>query len=38
HDEKYMPAEIVNMQEAQNFCEPLDSVDADATDGAATSG
>jgi len=41
HDETYMPAEVVNMQEAQNFCEPLDAVDADATDptdGAATSG
>jgi cytochrome c-type biogenesis protein CcmE len=35
HDETYMPAEVVNMQEAQNFCDPLD---ADATDGAATSG
>jgi cytochrome c-type biogenesis protein CcmE len=38
HDETYMPAEVVNMQEAQNFCDPLDAVDADATDGAATSG
>jgi cytochrome c-type biogenesis protein CcmE len=41
HDETYMPAEVVNMQEVQNFCEPLDAVDADATDatdGAATSG
>jgi cytochrome c-type biogenesis protein CcmE len=38
HDETYMPAEVVNMQEAQNFCEPPDAVDAFATDGAATSG
>ena len=38
HDETYMPAEVVNMQEAQNFCDPLDAVDADATFGAATSG
>ncbi len=38
HDETYMPAEVVTMQEAQNFCDPLDAVDADASDGAPTSG
>lgn len=34
HDETYMPAEVENMHEQQNFCEPV----LDATDGAATSG
>ena len=34
HDETYTPAEVVNLQEAQNFCE----VDEQATDGGSTSG
>lgn len=34
HDETYMPAEVEDMHEAQNFCEPMDS----ATDGSATTG
>lgn len=42
HDETYMPAEVENMHEAQNYCEPVEagSEDAavDATDGAAISG
>lgn len=38
HDETYMPAEVVNMQEAQNFCDPLDATEVDATYGATSSG
>lgn len=34
HDETYMPAEVEDMQEAQNFCEP----EVNAADGATTSG
>lgn len=34
HDETYMPAEVENMHEQQNFCEPT----GDATDGATTTG
>ena len=34
HDETYMPAEVEDMHEAQNFCEPLDG----ATDGDTTTG
>lgn len=34
HDETYMPAEVENMHEQQNFCEPV----VNATNGAATSG
>ena len=34
HDETYTPAEVVNLQEAQNFCE----ADEQATDGGSTSG
>jgi cytochrome c-type biogenesis protein CcmE len=34
HDETYMPAEVEDMHEAQNFCEPM----TNATDGSATSG
>ncbi|MCL4128240.1 UNVERIFIED_CONTAM: hypothetical protein GTU68_020270 [Idotea baltica] len=34
HDETYMPAEVADMQEAQNFCEP----DVNATDGGTTTG
>jgi cytochrome c-type biogenesis protein CcmE len=34
HDENYMPAEVADMNEAQNFCEPLDG----ATDGQTTTG
>lgn len=34
HDETYTPAEVENMQEAQNFCVE----DVDATDGATTTG
>lgn len=32
HDETYMPAEVENMHEQQNFCDPQ----GDATDGVAT--
>lgn len=32
HDETYMPAEVEDMHEAQNFCEPMDG----ATDGETT--
>ena len=28
HDENYMPAEVANMNEAQNFCEPIETADA----------
>ncbi len=38
HDETYMPAEVENMHEQQNFCEPVEGDLSDATDGAATSG
>lgn len=42
HDETYMPAEVADMHEAQNFCEPLDPATDAASDGAtygaATSG
>lgn len=34
HDETYMPAEVENMHEQQNFCEDV----PDATPGAATGG
>ena len=34
HDETYMPAEVENMHEQQNFCEPVDG----ATGGAPTTG
>lgn len=34
HDEKYMPAEVENMHEQQNFCNPIE----DATDAATTTG
>ena len=38
HDETYMPAEVENMHEQQNYCEPVDPENADATDGAVTNG
>lgn len=38
HDETYMPAEVQDMREAQNFCEPMDGAPMDATDGSATTG
>jgi cytochrome c-type biogenesis protein CcmE len=38
HDETYMPAEVENMHEQQNFCEPTEAASTDATDGAATNG
>lgn len=34
HDETYMPAEVEDMHEAQNFCEP----EVNAADAGATSG
>lgn len=34
HDETYMPAEVENMQEQQNFCEPLN----EPTNGTTTTG
>lgn len=34
HDETYMPAEVEDMHEAQNFCKPMDG----ATDGDTTTG
>lgn len=34
HDETYMPAEVENMHEQQNFCEPVES----ATGGSPMSG
>ncbi|MDB2369002.1 cytochrome c maturation protein CcmE [Octadecabacter sp.] len=34
HDETYMPAEVENMHEQQNFCQPV----TDATDGNTTTG
>ncbi|WP_375281431.1 cytochrome c maturation protein CcmE [Pseudooctadecabacter sp.] len=34
HDETYMPAEVEDMQEAQNFCEP----EVNTADGATTTG
>ena len=38
HDETYMPAEVENMHEQQNFCEPMQDAASDATDGGATNG
>ncbi|SMX31556.1 cytochrome c maturation protein CcmE [Octadecabacter ascidiaceicola] len=38
HDETYMPAEVENMHEQQNYCEPVEEQASDATDGAVTSG
>ena len=38
HDETYMPAEVENMHEQQNFCEPVEPDMTDATDGAAING
>jgi len=38
HDENYMPAEVQNMQEQQNFCESGTDAAGNATDGAPTSG
>ena len=32
HDETYMPAEVVNMQKSQNFCDMKDLNDTDAKD------
>jgi len=37
HDETYMPAEVENMHEQQNFCNPVETSEQDATDGMATS-
>ena len=34
HDETYMPAEVENMQEQQNFCEPVN----EPANGATTTG
>ncbi|MDC0012108.1 cytochrome c maturation protein CcmE [Octadecabacter sp.] len=34
HDETYMPAEVENMQEQQNFCEPFN----EPTNGTTTTG
>jgi cytochrome c-type biogenesis protein CcmE len=36
HDENYMPAEVVNMQESQNFCDLDDATDVDVKDRANT--
>jgi len=38
HDETYMPAEVENMHEQQNFCEPAENASTEATDGPATNG
>ena len=38
HDETYMPAEVENMHEQQNFCEPIDDTGDEATGGTTTTG
>ena len=38
HDETYMPAEVENMHESQNYCEPVEDTANEATDGGATNG
>ncbi|WP_281981983.1 cytochrome c maturation protein CcmE [Thalassorhabdomicrobium marinisediminis] len=38
HDETYMPAEVENMHEQQNFCAPQDAATTDATAAPATTG
>jgi len=38
HDETYMPAEVENMHEQQNFCELEEDAAGRATDGTATNG
>lgn len=38
HDETYMPAEVENMHEQQNYCDLPQNEEARATDAVATSG